>query len=56
MPEPLHLAALAAAVIAIAVAIRCAIDTRRYRRQAEASADRARKAVNEIKEIRRDQH
>ncbi|MFF8784752.1 hypothetical protein [Streptomyces sp. NPDC015125] len=54
MPEPLHLAALAAAVIALAVAIRCAIDTRRYRRQTEASADRARQALAEIKEIHRD--
>lgn len=51
MPEPLHLAAMAAAVIALAVAIRCAIDTRRYRRQAEAAAERARRALAQIKEI-----
>lgn len=56
MPEPLHLAALAAAVAALAVATRCAIDTRRYRRQAEASAARARQTLAEIKEIHRDRH
>jgi hypothetical protein len=51
MPEPLHLIALAATVVALAVAIRCAIDTRRYRTRAEASADRARQALAQIKEI-----
>jgi hypothetical protein len=56
MPEPLHLAALSVSLIAIVVAIRCAIDTRRYRRQAEASADRARQALAEIKEMHRDRH
>ncbi|MFJ3950248.1 hypothetical protein ACIPXV_09285 [Streptomyces libani] len=56
MPEPLHLTALAVSLTAIAVAICCAIDTRRYRRQAEASADRARKALAQIKEIHRDCH
>ncbi|MFD8545594.1 hypothetical protein [Streptomyces sp. NPDC059649] len=56
MPEPLDLAALAAAVVALVVAIRCAIDTRRYRRRAEASASRARQALAEIKEIHRDRH
>lgn len=56
MPEPLHLAALAAAVVALAVAIRCAIDTRRYRRRAETSADQAHQIHAQIKEIRRDRH
>ncbi len=56
MPELLDLAALTVSVIAIAVVIRCAIDTRRYRRQAEASADRARQTLAEIKEIHRDRH
>lgn len=56
MPDPLQLAALVAAVVALAVVICCAIDTRRYRRQAEASADRARQALAEIKEIHRDRH
>lgn len=56
MPEPLHLAALAASLVAIAVSIRCAIDTRRYRRRVEASAERAQKALAQIKEIHRDRH
>ncbi|MGW2010923.1 hypothetical protein [Streptomyces nigrescens] len=49
MPEPLHLAALAASVVAIAYATRCAIDTRRNRRRAE-------QALAQIKEIHRDRH
>ncbi|MEE4419581.1 hypothetical protein [Streptomyces bugieae] len=56
MPDPLHLAALAAGVVALAVAIRCAIDTRHYRRQAEASAARARQTLAKIKEIHRGRH
>ncbi|MFF7411598.1 hypothetical protein [Streptomyces lydicus] len=56
MPEPLDFSALAAAVIALAVAIRCAIGTRRYRRQAEASAEQARRALAQIKEIHRERH
>ncbi|MGA4875903.1 hypothetical protein [Streptomyces lydicamycinicus] len=56
MPEPLHLAALAASLVAIAVSIRCAIDTRRYRRRAEASAARAQQALAEIKETHDDRH
>ena len=56
MPDPLHLAALAASVATIAYTAHCAIDTRRNRRRAEASVERARQALAEIKEIHRDRH
>ncbi|MFE1767224.1 hypothetical protein ACFW81_23775 [Streptomyces angustmyceticus] len=54
MHPVLSVIALTVSLIALGVAIRCAIDTRGCRIRAEASADRARRALAEIEEIHRE--